>query len=142
VVRRTKDLPGWLPRSDLERFLHDQMVPWEDRLSDISRGLDYAFSEQPGCGGLVLLATGDRQLYGAVVILHTGMSGFVPEHLMLFVSVRKDCRGAGLGSRLVLEALSHCPGDVKLHVEYGNPAKRLYERLGFTSPYAEMRFSR
>ena len=32
-------------------------------------------------------------------------------------------------------------GDTKLHVEYDNPAKRLYERLGFENKYAEMRWS-
>ncbi|MDK2978441.1 MAG: hypothetical protein PWP52_1155, partial [Bacteroidales bacterium] len=32
--------------------------------------------------------------------------------------------------------------DVKLHVEYDNPAKRLYERLGMTTKYAEMRLKK
>jgi predicted GNAT family acetyltransferase len=33
-------------------------------------------------------------------------------------------------------------GDIKLHVEYDNPrATTLYERLGFTSKYAEMRWT-
>ena len=48
----------------------------------------------------------------------------------------------GIGGRLIEHCLGLCNGDVKLHVEYDNPAKRLYERLGFESKYAEMRWTR
>ncbi|MCW8831309.1 MAG: GNAT family N-acetyltransferase, partial [Gammaproteobacteria bacterium] len=41
---------------------------------------------------------------------------------------------------VVERALEEAEGDVKLHVEYDNPAKHLYERLGFTTKYAEMRW--
>ncbi len=41
---------------------------------------------------------------------------------------------------LIKRSFEIADGDVKLHVEYDNPAKRLYERLGMTSKYAEMRF--
>jgi len=50
-------------------------------------------------------------------------------------------RGCGIGRKLIRQALSRCAGDIKLHVEYDNPAIRLYERLGFSSKYAEMRYS-
>jgi ribosomal-protein-alanine N-acetyltransferase len=142
IVRQTQDLPPWLTRSMLERFLHDEMTPWEDTAPDIARALTYAFSDQPGKGGFVVLASAGEQLHGATVILDTGMSGYVPDHLLLFIAVREDQRGKGLGSRLIRKALSLCSGDVKLHVENDNPAKRLYERLGFENRYAEMRWRR
>ena len=47
-----------------------------------------------------------------------------------------------MGHRRVERALDEADGDVKLHVEYENPAKRLYERIGFASKYAEMRWTR
>ena len=33
-------------------------------------------------------------------------------------------------------------GDIALHVEPDNPAKKLYEKLGFTNKYLEMRLSK
>jgi len=55
--------------------------------------------------------------------------------------VHRGQRGRGVGSALIQTGVQRCGGPVKLHVEYENPARRLYERLGFTSKYAEMRWS-
>lgn len=139
-LRTEDDFPTWTNREKLARFLHHTMKPWEDTEADIHRALDYCFSQAEGKGGFTVLAGMDRRLVGAVVILDTGMGGYVPEHILLFVSVDPELRGRGLGRRLIGEALSACPSAVKLHVEYDNPAKRLYERLGFRSKYAEMRY--
>ncbi len=68
------------------------------------------------------------------------MKGYVPENILLFVAVDPAHRNRGTGGWLIREALARCAGAVKLHVEYDNPAKRLYERLGFRSKYAEMRY--
>ena len=55
--------------------------------------------------------------------------------------MRPDLRGQGLGRRIIEEACGGLDGAVKLHVEYDNPAKRLYERIGFSTKYAEMRYT-
>lgn len=135
-----RELPAWLDRKSLTEFLHEHLKPYEDTLSDIRRGLDDALENRPGPGGFVLLAHIDTRLVGALVMLRTGMKGYVSENLLLFVAVDTTLRGYGIGSRLVRAAVDHCDGDVKLHVEYENPAMRLYERLGFKSKYADMRF--
>jgi ribosomal protein S18 acetylase RimI-like enzyme len=40
------------------------------------------------------------------------------------------------------KTLSLAQGDIALHVEKDNPAIGLYEKIGFTTPYLEMRFKR
>jgi len=142
LVERLDELPDWSPLQRLVAFLHEDMKPYEDTPRDVERGLRYALDPaQPG-DGFAVLAGADGALVGAVVFLETGMGGYVPENILLFVCVRPEMRGCGLGAQLIRRAIDHCDGDVKLHVEYDNPAKRLYERLGFTSDYAEMRFKR
>jgi len=137
-----QELPSWISRQALTTFLHEHMKPYEDTVVDVRRGLDDALGNRPGPGGFVVLAHLDAHLAGALVMLGTGMQGYIPEHLLLFVAVDRALRNRGIGELLVRSALEHCHGDVKLHVEHDNPAKRLYERLGFVSKYADMRLRR
>jgi len=142
LVRAGQDLPAWADRATLVAFLHEYLKPYQDTLPDIGRGLDDALGNRPGPGGFVLLARRQDRLVGALVMLRTGMKGYIPENLLLFVAVDGEQRGQGIGAALVREALAHCEGAVKLHVEHDNPARHLYERLGFHSKYLEMRFSK
>lgn len=142
VIRQEAALPQWLTKQSLARFLHESMKPYEDKLSDIEKALAYVFDDKATPGGFIVLATNANELLGATVIHYTPWAGYVPENLLLFIAVHPDHRGQGLGRALIEEALANCDGDMKLHVEYDNPAKRLYERIGFTSKYAEMRYAR
>lgn len=135
-------LPGWAPREKVVDFFHTTMKPYHDSREDVDRALEYAFSDGPGQGGFLVLAEENERLLGALLMLDTGMRGYVPPNILLFVTVHPDHRGRGLGGRIIDHSLAQCDGDVKLHVEYDNPAKRLYERIGFSTKYAEMRLSR
>ncbi|MEA3316912.1 MAG: GNAT family N-acetyltransferase, partial [Bacteroidota bacterium] len=72
----------------------------------------------------------------------TGMSGYIPENILVYVAVDAEKRGHGIGGQIVEKSFELADGDVKLHVEYDNPAKRLYERCGMTTKYAEMRYKK
>jgi GNAT superfamily N-acetyltransferase len=140
AITSERDYPEWLDEESLVHFLHENLKPYEDALPDIRRGIHDALSPPQGDRGFVLVAESDERLVGALVMLRTGMKGYIPENLLLFVAVNAECRGQGVGRRIIERALERADGDVKLHVEYENPARRLYERLGFTSDYAEMRY--
>jgi len=137
VIDTPDDLPAWLTLDRLAAFLHHSLKPYEDPLPTVRRGLDDAFAT----GGFLVIATAGERVLGALAMLRTGMAGYIPANLLLFVAVDPSTRGQGLGRRIVETAIEHAGGDVKLHVEYDNPAKRLYERIGFSSKYAEMRYS-
>ncbi len=142
MARKDEDFPAYLDRQKLARFLHKSLKPFEDPITDILSGIEYALSAEPGKGGFILVAEVAGQIAGALVMLRTGMKGYVPENLLLFVAVAQPMRSKGIGAQLVKEGIKLSDGDVKLHVEHANPAKRLYFRLGFTSEYAEMRYAK
>lgn len=142
VVDRQEDCPGWTNWDALTAFLHESLKPYEDTPADIRRGIADAFEERDGHRGFVLIAEVRERPAGVLVMLRTGMRGYVPENLLLFLAVAPHVRGRRIGQRLVRRALELTDGSVKLHVEHDNPAKQLYEHLGFQSKYADMRYVR
>ena len=84
----------------------------------------------------------DQQLIGAVVVNRTGMSQYIPENILVYIAVHRDYRGRGIGKELMQEAIQQCKGNIALHVESGNPARKLYEKLGFRNKYLEMRLEK
>ncbi len=135
------DFPAWADENKVALFFHETMAPYNDSLEDVQRALDYALVPGKGQGGFVMLVDRGQELLGALCMLKTGMSGYIPENILLFVTVDPAGRGQGIGGRLIKRCLAETTGSVKLHVEYDNPAKRLYERLGFDTKYAEMRWT-
>lgn len=123
-------------------FLHTHLDQFGDPKHAIRKCIDFAFGLNGGLGGFALAAENEGELVGALVMNRTGMSGYIPENILVYVAVDASKRGMGIGRKVVERALEEADGDVKLHVEYENPAKRLYERIGFASKYAEMRWTR
>lgn len=131
-----------ISREEFIDFLFTHLDRFGDPKEDINRCLDYAFSDNKAEGGFALAAYYEGKLVGALIMNRTGMSGYIPDNILVYVAVDASYRGQGFGRKIVEESFKHAEGKVKLHVEYDNPAKRLYERIGFTSKYAEMRYDK
>lgn len=119
-------------------FLENHLDRFGDKKEDILKAIQYALS--PSKGGFALLGIENETIIGAVVINRTGMDGYVPSNILVYIAVHREHRGQGLGKLLMLEAMSKTLGGIALHVEPDNPAKALYEKLGFTNKYLEMRY--
>lgn len=133
------EFPKGITREEFIDFLHTHLDQFGDPKEAINKCLDYAFGII-GQGGHALAAFEDNKLVGGLIMNKTGMGGYIPDNVLVYVAVDASQRGKGIGGKLCKRCLELSDGDVKLHVEYDNPAKRLYERLGFTNKYAEMRF--
>ena len=140
-INNEKELTN-ITRDEIINFLHKHLDRFRDDKVSIGKCLDYAFKKNGGTGGFVLTGYLDGRLAGIVVMNETGMQGFIPENILVYIAVDANFRGKGIGKQLITEAISRVDGDIKLHVEYDNPAKNLYERVGFSTKYAEMRFTK
>lgn len=121
-------------------FLFEHLDQFGDKKELILKCLDYVFN--PERGGFVVLAHEAGKIGGAVIINETGMSGYIPENILVYIAVDKAHRGKGLGKSLMQKTMERARGSIALHVEPDNPAKFLYEKLGFTNKYLEMRLQR
>lgn len=121
-------------------FLHEHLDAFGDKKGDIKKALEYVFEDYKG--GHILLGLDDRKMVGAVVINETGMSGYIPENILVYIAVHKDRRGEGLGKALMKHAIRLTSGNIALHVEPENPAVHLYNKVGFTNKYLEMRLEK
>ncbi|MCB5259989.1 MAG: GNAT family N-acetyltransferase [Candidatus Cloacimonetes bacterium] len=142
TIRNWESLEDKIGKDALIEFLHKHLDRFRDTKSAISKAIDYALSDDAGRGGYIISAHEDGILVGAVVMNNTGMQEFIPEYYLIYIAVDASQRGKGIGGKLLQKAFDTADGDIALHVEYDNPAKRLYERMGFTTKYAEMRWQR
>jgi len=126
-------------KREIVGFLHEHLGQYGDLPSDIEKAIDFALKETPSFGGFVLVAHEGKEISGAVVVNQTGMQGYIPENILVYIATHKDKRGQGIGKHLMKEAIDVAHGNIALHVESDNPARQLYEKFGFTNKYLEMR---
>jgi ribosomal protein S18 acetylase RimI-like enzyme len=131
-----------LNRDQVLDFLFQHLDEYGDAREDIAKCMDYALSEAEGKGGAVFVARENDQVVGALILNKTGMSGYIPENILVYVAVHNSQRGKGVGKQLVQMAIDNSTGSIALHVEPQNPARKLYEKLGFTNKYLEYRLHR
>ena len=134
--------PSLAELTEVVHFLHTHLEEYGDDKKDIQKAIDYALKEFVSFGGFVMVLFEDGEMVGATVINQTGMGGYIPENILVYIATHSGHRGKGLGKTLMQNAINYCKGDIALHVEPNNPAKFLYEKLGFTNPYLEMRLKK
>lgn len=108
---------------------------------NVLEAVEYALKLKPSFGGFVLAARKEGQLVGVIVANRTGMEGYNPKHIFVFVALDKALeQEEALVKCLLQKALLYADGDVAMHVEPDHPALQLYQKLGFQAQYLELRF--
>lgn len=124
----------------ITQFLFHHLEKYGDAAADIQKALDYALQKDNASpGGTLIVHSTDDKITGAVVMNKTGMKDYIPENILVYIATHKDYRGRGIGKALMEQAIASSEGNIALHVEPDNPAKKLYEQYGFTNKYLEMR---
>ena len=139
---RQENKPNENEKETILNFLFENLEQYGDPKQDIEKCMDYALQETPSFGGFILTALLDNNVAGVLIVNQTGMKGYIPENILVYIATDKNQRGKGIGKALMQQAIESANGNIALHVEPDNPAKILYEKLGFTSKYLEMRLTK
>jgi ribosomal protein S18 acetylase RimI-like enzyme len=124
----------------IANFLFMHLEQYGDKVEDILKCIDYAMN--PNKGGNIIVGLDNDRIVGVVILNNTGMKDFIPENILVYIAVDNSQRGKGFGKKLMQKAIDTAEGNIALHVEPDNPAKGLYEKLGFTNKYLEMRLTK
>lgn len=133
---------GMIEKMKIVDFLYQHLEQFRDDKDSINNAIEYALGESSRMGGFVIVAYFNEEIAGVVVVNKTGMKGYIPENILVYIAVHTELRGKGLGKTLMEKALELAEGNIALHVEHDNPARFLYEKLGFSNKYLEYRLTR
>lgn len=131
--------PTEIEKQQIVSFLYENLDEYGDKRMYIRNAIDYAVKDSASFGGFILVKHKEEKIKGVVIINRTGMEGYIPPNILVYIAVHRDHRGEGVGKDLMGSTIGLAKGDIALHVEKDNPAKFLYEKFGFTNPYLEMR---
>ena len=137
-----QNLPAPAVKRAVTQFLFQHLDEYGDPAEAIEKAIDYALSVNDKPGGFVMIAKDEDKIVSAVVINKTGMQDYIPDNILVYIATDVNERGKGIGKNIMQKAIEKAEGDIALHVEPENPAKRLYEHLGFTNKYLEMRLKK
>ena len=121
----------------IAQFLYTHLEEYGDKIEDILKCIDYVMDADKG--GNIVVGLDENKIVGVTILNNTNMKDFIPENILVYIAVDNSQRGKGFGKQLMQKAISISEGNIALHVEPDNPAKKLYEKLGFTNKYLEMR---
>ena len=134
--------PNLKEKESLIGFLFDNLQEYGDPKSDIVKAIDYSLKETTSFGGFILVSYLENEISGIVVVNQTGMKDYIPENILVYIATHKNHRGKGIGKILMQKTIDEANGSIALHVEPENPARFLYEKVGFSSKYIEMRYKK
>lgn len=135
------DKPKDKEKSAIISFLYTHLEQYGDKKEDIQKAFDYVTNGH-SYGGFIVTASEGGKLLGASVVNKTGMTGYIPENILVYIATHNEHRGKGVASALMNTIIEKADGNIALHVEHDNPAKALYEKFGFTNKYLEMRLDK
>ena len=70
-------------------FLFIHLGKYGDKKEDIQKCINYVHDK----GGFILLEIQQEEIVGAVIINETGMEGYIPENILVYIAVHENQRG-------------------------------------------------
>ena len=93
--------PSESEKSEVVDFLFDNLQEYGDPKHQIERAIDYSIKEFTSFGGFTMVLIEEEEIRAAVVVNKTGMDGYIPENILVYIATDKNHRGKGIGKKLL-----------------------------------------
>jgi ribosomal protein S18 acetylase RimI-like enzyme len=131
-----------MEKNMLVSFLHEHCEN-ADSPASIREAVEYALKTKPSFGGFILVVRQRHQILAAIVANRTGMEGYSATNIFVYAGFHPECRSnETLIHDAMQKAIGYADGDIAMHVEPNNPALKLYQKLGFSAQYLELRLNK
>lgn len=129
-----------LDKHKIIQFLYEHQDEPIIEKRDIASAIEYAVKERPSFGGFVLTTTKDDEIVAAIVVNKTGMSGYGPEHILVYFATDRDSANSAVNKKLLDKTIFLTQGDIAFLVTPNAPSKAIFEKLGYQTKLLEMRY--
>ena len=114
--------PLSLEKAKIIDFLYQNLEDFGDPKEHIQKAIDYSIKDFVSFGGFTAVLYYEGKIKGVAVINQTGMGGYIPENVLVYIATEIDSRGEGIGTKLMRKVIDFTKGDIALHVDANNPA--------------------
>ncbi len=125
--------------TEVGRFLEGHLDDYQDSYDNIIKAIQSAIKQRPSFGGFVITARKDHKTIGAIVINNTGMEGYAPQNIVVYLAVHKEFRGQGIGRQLMHQAIKTTKEELSIYVRPDQQVPDFYKDLGFAEATLELR---
>ncbi|MFW6223140.1 MAG: GNAT family N-acetyltransferase, partial [Bacteroidota bacterium] len=73
-------------KKEIADFLFEHLDQFGDEHESIMKCINFALDDKTKFGGFILEAVDKEQIVGAVVINKTGMEGYIPENILVYIA--------------------------------------------------------
>lgn len=123
-------------------FLFERLDTKSANKDYIRQSIDYATKECMSFGGFVIVCKLHGEIIGAVIVNQTGMEGYMPENILVYIAVSENYLRKGVAKCMMDQVLNYAKGNIAIHMRGNLKLVPIFEKLGFKKSIEEMLIDR
>lgn len=125
VLYQATNRPSFIEKQQIIDFILLNSNNSDLEENHVLKSIEYATKECQSFGGFVILQKMDGKIVSAAILNQTGMEGYLPENLVVFVAFDNKHKTTELESNLFNYILRHAKGEVAIKVSVDEEYKTL-----------------
>ncbi|MCO5260521.1 MAG: GNAT family N-acetyltransferase [Crocinitomicaceae bacterium] len=132
ILYNTINRPTELEKHRMIKFLRENLSLSASKDEEsIRKALEYALKERMSFGGFIIVQKLFNEIIGITVVNHTGMEGYMPENILVYIAVSDEYKKKGIGKLMIRQVLNYAKGEIVVLLRDNTHLVPIFENLGF-----------